>query len=199
MAIIRDPVNQQGGRVAADGRLAVGGWETAHEHIVSIEDGESFFVSSALGGIRFLTLPATAFPGVIPVLAIRNDSATETLVIEKLLISTKDADVRLVWTKNPTIGTIAAFDAAVPANTNFGSGKAADTTVWVWDETGSSGMTGFTAGTEFKSWHLVAGPMIFPIDGAINLLANNTLMISMGHTTAAEVETGLRFFFVPNV
>lgn len=199
MGVIRDPVNQRGVRVGDDGRLAVGGWETAHEHIVSIEEGEAFFAGSVLGGIRFLTLPATAFPGVVPIMAIRNDSATETLVVEKLLASSKDADVRLAWTKNPIVGTIAAFNAAVPINTNFSSGHTADTTVWVWDETGTSGMTGFTGGTEFKSWHLVAGPSIFPVDGAVNLLTNNVLMISMGHTTAAEVEVGVRFFFVPNV
>lgn len=80
---------------------------------------------------------------------------------------------------------------------NFSSTRSADVNAHTWDEVGTTGISGLTAGSTFKTFVGRNGPMIFPIDGVPILDQNDNIGIEILNPTGGpvEVECGVRFYF----
>jgi hypothetical protein len=165
----------------------------SEEHEVSNSDGRSFFANSA-DTANTLT---TATGNTYSILFIKNTSASRNLVIEKVLSSADTAGGVIVWRKNMTEGSIGDNNTHTPVNLNFSSALSAEATVYNWDETGTSGITGLTGGTVVKTFITGVGFTVHPIDGAIVLGQGNSLTVQYINGTGGDVEfeCGIRFYY----
>jgi hypothetical protein len=119
------------------------------------------------------------------------------MVVEKIFVSSDTDGIIIRFVKNYTIGTLTNNTPTAPANLNFSSTRSAETNAHIWDEVGTTGMGGLTAGTPIKTFIGKVGPNIFPIDGVLILDQNDNLGVEILNPTGGtvEVETGIRFYF----
>ena len=158
------------------------------EHHVSDEDGQSYMVNAATTD---LTLTLTATEG--PILFLQNNSATKSLIIEKVTVSSNTAAVFCILRKNMTVGSVGQNNTEVPVNLNFESGKAADALAYSWDQS-SDGMTNLSAGSIIDVNILGVGTTSLPYGGTIILAKDDNIVLSTEATTA-EFMCSFRFYF----
>lgn len=159
--------------------------------------------NSEAGNAYFLNTASTADTLTLDdgnsyyMLYLRNDSNSQTIVIEKVLASTDTTGIVMKWLRNPTLTTAGANNVVTPVNMNFGSNRTANGTFYSWDETGSTGITGISGGSVVNTFIVGTGFNVFPIDGAILLTPNTSFAIVLTNNTggAVEVECGVRMYY----
>lgn len=179
-------------KVTPKNRLKVLATTQTEEHSASLEDELAFFLNITATADTLTTATGNTYN----VLFLQNDSPTGNVVIEKVLASADASGGVMGWIRNPDVGTVGANNDATPVNLNFSSGKDADATCYVWDESGTTGITGITDGTKVKTFIIGAGFTAFPIDGALILGQGDKFLIYFTNTTggAVEFECGIRFY-----
>ena len=154
------------------------------------------FMFSTQAQARTLTLK-NADDG--PMLYIQNTNPNALLVITQITVGTSAGGVIATIVKNNVIGTVGAnvSGSPKPPNLRFDSGVVAQATMHVWDETGTTGITGLSGGADLETNPLALGRTPENIDGGIDLGAGNSLTISLSNNTggAAEVSVAVRAFF----
>lgn len=175
-------------RVDAQNRLTVAGSMQAEEHFISSAKGLAYFANTA-DTADTLTLTGNS----CDILYIKNVHASKQLVIAKVLVSADTAGAIIKWKRNPTIGTIGNNNVHQPKSLNFSSNSNPDATVYSWDEVGD-GMTGITVGDTINTFIAGSGFTVFPIDSAMILERNNSLLINVKGT--GELSVGVRMFFM---
>lgn len=160
---------------------------TQEHHAATIGEAFSFTTS-------FLSLP-NGFTG--PLMYFQNTNPTRLMDIQAIELSGDTADIQWEFRKNDTVGTLSNETQLTVVNTNFGSGKVAQAVAYEWDEVGSTGIGGLTAGTVYK--RIQAGEGGTPIQpiGATILGANDvwTLVATNATGGAANVAAYVRVFF----
>ncbi len=180
-------------RVSERNELDVLATTQTEEHRVSIVRGKSFY----LGVTETANSLTLADGNTYNILYMKNTSASDDLVIEKVLSSSDTAGINMQWVRNPTLGSVSANTAATPANTNFGSSNTATGTFHIWDESGTTGIGGLSGGTTFMSHITGVGKTVYPIDGAIIMPPGTSFLIKATNGTGGNVEweTGVRFYY----
>jgi len=191
MTLIKDPVFGTGARVGADGRLQAWAVSETSEAARSHE-GDAFIASVAQGGVRTLTLAAGQ---TYNLLYVQNDSDRKLMALNSLLVSMDAAGAVLFVVKNPVVGTLGNNTEVTPSNLNFGSTNPADVTAHVWDEVGTAGITGLTAGEEIQSLTLPGMAGAFALNAAVHLARTNGVLIGVQNPTGGAIEAtaALRF------
>lgn len=185
--------NSYGWKINSEGKGQVTSDASTGEHHASMV-GDAYIASMAQGVADTYTM-ANADTG--PMLHIVNDNPDKFLVIEKVIVSADTAGIIMKFLRNMTVGSLGDNTAITPANSNTGSSKVAAVTCNVWDETGVTGITGLTAGTDIHSFILDAGTEFHPIAGFLVLPQGGGFTIDMTNGTggAVEVTVGVRFYF----
>ena len=157
-------------------------------HHVSRED-EEMYIPNAATTANALTL--TAVEGAI--LLVRNDSSTEDLVIQTIIVSVSAAGTILIIRKNMVIGSIADNNVETARNLNFASGNVADATIYSWD-TVNNGLGGLTVGEILHTGYLAVGTTPFDINGTMHLGKNDNIVLATVLGTP-EFTATISFYF----
>lgn len=165
----------------------------SEEHRVSQVNEDAFFFSTGQN-IDTLSLLTTNDAKLI---LLQSLNPTQKLVVERILVSSDTDGIIIRFVKNYTIGTLTNNTPTAPSNMNFSSTKSANVNAHTWDEVGTTGIGGLTAGQTFKTFIGRVGPNIFPIDGVPVLDQNDNIGIEILNPTGGtvEVEVGIRFYF----
>lgn len=191
-AILSGTGNGRRAKVNRRNELDVLAFTISEEARISQLDGQSFFLPIT-DTADTLTL---ATGNTYNILYLKNTSS-RNIIVEKVLSSSDTAGCVMTWVKNPTLGTVGANNTATPQNLNFGSNNEAVGTFHVWDETGTSGITGLSGGTKIKTFITGVGFTIHPIDGAIIIPNGNSMLIQCTNSTGGNVEweCGVRMYY----
>ena len=179
--------------VDSDNKLETHATMHSEEHYVSTFKRQAYFANTA-DTANTLTL---ATGNTYNMLFIQNNSAVKWLVIQKVFVSVDTAAVVLVVRKNMTVGAITNENTHIPPNANFSSGNDADALLYNWDEVGTAGVTGLTAGTIVNTYILAAEIRPLPFDGFMVLGQNDNVVFQIVNGTGGNVEAaiGCRFYF----
>ncbi len=194
MSIILDGTGRAfAAKVDSRNKLLVAATSHSDEHEASEVDGQAYFANTT-DTADTLTL---ATGNTYHMLFLRNLSSTKRLVVQKVDVSASVALLTLCLQKNMTLGAVSDNNVHLPVNVNFSSGNAADVLCYNWDETGTVGITGLSAGSRIKTFILGLGTFIIPVDGFMVLGQNDslTLMLVNGTGGNVEAEAGIRFYF----
>ena len=180
-------------KVNSVNKLVITATSHTDEHEAAEVDGQAYFANTT-DTADTLTL---ATGNTYHLLFLRNLSSTKILVVQKVSVSASVAGLTLCLQKNMTLGAVSDNNVHVPVNVNFSSGNSADVLSHNWDETGTVGITGLSAGTRIKTFIMSTGPFIIPVDGFMVLGQNDslTLMFVNGTGGNVEAEAGIRFYF----
>lgn len=174
-------------------QLVVAAVSESQEHRVSQISQDAYFFSVGQN-IDTLTLATT---NDAKILFLQSLNPSKVLVVERILVSSDTDGIIIRFVKNYTVGTLTNNTPTPPSNMNFSSTRSADVNAHIWDEVGTTGIGGLTAGSTFKTFIGKIGPNIFPIDGVPILDQNDNIGIEILNPTGGtvEVETGIRFYF----
>jgi len=174
-------------RVDKDHHMETASVTETEQHHVSEED-QLAFAANTSDTANTLTITATGGP----ILFIRNDSADEIMTVADIIISVNTAGLIVRILRNQTLGTIGNNNTHTSSNSNFGSSKTADATVFNWDEVGD-GITGLSGGAVYSVFTLPVGLTRLHINGEIILTQNDNIVIEI--IGAGEASVFAAFFF----
>ena len=180
-------------KVNSENRLLTQAVIHTEEHLSSLSDESAYFANTTDTADTLTFADGSAGP----VLYLRNDSSTLDIVVQKVVASASAAGGILTFKRNMVLGTIGSNNTHVPINSNFGSQNTSDATCYNWNENGTTGMSGLTNGTKWKTFITRAGPEFFPVDGTIILEKNSSIVIDYSNNTGGsiEFECGIRFYY----
>jgi hypothetical protein len=180
-------------KVNSKNELATSSTTRTEEHQSAIEEGDAYIVST-LATADTLTL---ATGNTYNFLYIKNTSTTKKVVLQKVGVSTSVAGCVLKWIKNPIEGVITNAATETAINSNFSSGNVAEMTAYSWDEVGTTGITGLTAGTGVVTFILPSASIVFPVDGSIVLQTGDSILWAITNGTGGNVEAsmGARIYY----
>ena len=180
-------------KVDGENRLETHATVQTEENYVGVHKAQNYFVNTT----DTAPLLTSANGNTYNLLFLRNLSATKLLLVEKVFYTTDVALGIVTLVKNMTVGAITNANTHVPVNLNFSSGNAADVLCHSWDEVGTAGVTGLTAGTILNVYVPIIGIMILPIASSIILGQNDSLTLRFQNDigAATEMGCGFRFYF----
>lgn len=181
-------------KVDSENRLETHATVQTEENYVGVHKAQNYFANTT----DTAPLLTSANGNTYNLLFLQNLSATKNLVIEKIFYTTDIALGIVSLVKNMAIGAITNANTHIPVNLNFSSGHAADALCHSWDEVGTAGVTGLTAGTIVNVYVPIIGVLILPIAGSIILGQNDSLTLRFQNDiggAATEMGAGFRFYF----
>jgi len=101
----------------------------------------------------------------------------------------------LVLVKNPVLGTISNNTPILPSNRNFSSTNEADVQGEVWDEVGTTGIGGLTAGEEVASFIRSIPASTLDLKNAIRLGRLDSAYLLYQNPTAGAIEASIALRF----
>ncbi len=131
---------------------------------------------------------------------LQNTATDKNLIIERVTFSNDvpslvGATVLGVALKNMVLGSIGANDVHIPVNLNFGSGVAAEALCHTWDESGTAGLSGLTAGVNLGSIVLGVGPIVAFEHTGVTLGPGDNIVLRVVNGSAGSNENTVHVLF----
>ncbi len=187
---IRDPITQQGARVAG-GRLRTQSISESLEADAS-RNGEAFTLATSQGSNRTITFDP-ADDG--PIIYVRNLSQSKIMVVDGFTATESGPGMVLYLVKNPVLGTIADNEPIVASNRNFSSTNEADVEAHVWDEVGAVGIGGLTGGEEVASFIRAVPAGTLDLKNAVRLGRLDSAYLAYQNPTGGALEGSIALRF----
>ncbi len=191
MTLIRDPLTQRGARVDNDGRLRTQSIQESLEAAASRE-GEAFTLATDQGSNRIITF-ADGDDG--PILYVRNNSSTKVMVVDGFTATESGAGLVLYLVKNPILGVLADNEEITPSNRNFSSTNEAEVEGHVWDEVGTTGISGLTGGEEIASFIKSVPAGTLDLKNAVRLGRLDSAYLAYANGTGGPIAASIALRF----
>ena len=176
-------------KVTSDNRLAVDA-ASISETASAARSGVCYVTTT---GVTADTLTVTATGGIM--IIIKNDSTTESLLIDQVILSTDNVKARYKEIVDMTIGTIADSNTGKAISTQTSSSRKAPATIYAWDET-NNGVGGLTSGTDLAVAYATTGTTTFDHGGATVISPGSNFAIGLKNISGGTMEAAVvvRFY-----
>jgi len=176
--------------VTSDNRLAVE--SSGLSEAASAARKGACYVSTT--GVTSETLTVNATGG--PMLFIKNDSTTESIVIDRVTISSDNVKLFYKEQLGLTVGTVAQANAGTAISTQTSSSKVAPVSISAWDGSSGNAISGLSAGSDITIAYLTTGVTELSHDGSTVVSPGSNFAVGLKNVSGGTLKAivSVRFY-----